>query len=764
MEFQKLNGFINNDGKSQNSKIESLIGKKIHRIEDLIKDVKESKNKDSKLYKITKDISKIIDLYDDNNKIKLNRALFLKNYYLSLESVFKKEVIEEYKEIMGLIVEDTVQYDNANWNLIYDNIKSSISKDNDIINKNALYSLDFERLIPKRLVSFLKDEKNEMIEGGFFSFQSYTQEMLGIINEFVLLKGSKVTKMYLEQGKKEDIKIIELLKEVSAASVVEPFSFSNGEPYFQKATNGQLDGFIIHKNQAKVLLATKDENTTIEGDSIFRHFITGLLIKKKIDEIEAKEVLVREKMQTWINHYTDEKRISKQIKSLKEDRRKFKVSKGMKLTANDFYVDNEFVKTLSQVIEDAEKRDLKEVSIPVKFPNSELYMMDREFVKKAFKLPSKNSKTNNIKMDLSLAKERLTLVSSVAAAQQEDREELLDLGFSKVVDNPKFEEQVVIDVKKAQIVKDAGFLSIRKMISYYNKNTRKALEELGVLESSLMLGTPLSILKQAEDNKYNIPSLTIDKMETLINIADNHNVDLIYYGSVSGKKQAQEYHYDSEEKITNKEYRYGLNALAYSNILSDSVKDRFSISTDAALEFVDNIKLRVVTKNTKNGYDIDLDKINENNFMKKIIHITFKEIFENNKINNDSVDFYENLFNSTNAILADIIEDFEYAKNYAEENNIELNYKEAFNKTMKSRTGEKNNYDIVKIFDTIKYISNNKTDKFIHGNSIIEAVNNKIDKIIENSNDSDLKAILDKYNTKNRNNKLERNRRVGRMF
>ena len=764
MEFQKLNGFISNDANSQNSKIESLIGRKIYNIEELIKEVKESKNKDNKLYKITKDISKIIDLYNDNNKIKLNRSSFLKNYYLSLESVFKKEVIEEYKEIMGLIVEDTVQYDNANWNLIYDNIKSSMNEDNDIINKNALYNLDFERLIPKRLVSFLKDEKNEMIEGGFFSFQSYTQEMLGIINEFVLLKGNKVTKMYLDQGQQEDIKIIELLKEVNAASVVEPFSFSNGEPYFQKATNGQLDGFIIHKNQAKVLLATKDENTTIEGDSVFRHFITGLLIKKKIDEIQAEEVLVREKMQIWINHYTNEGLISKKIRTLKENRRKLKASKGIKLNANDFYVDNEFVKTLNKVIEDAEKRDLKEVSIPVKFPNSELYMMDRELVKKAFKLPSKSSKTNNIKMDLELAKERLALVSSIAAAQQEDREELLELGFSKVVDNPKFKEQVIIDVKKAQIVKNAGFLSIRKMISYYNKNTRKALEELGVLESSLMLGTPLSILKQAENHKYNIPSLTIDKMETLIDIADNHNVDLIYYGSVSGKKQAQEYHYDSEEKITNKEYRYGLNALAYSNILSDSVKDRFSINTDAALEFVDKIQLRVVTKNTKNGYDVDLDKINKNNFMKKIIHITFKEIFENNKISNDSVDFYENLFNSTNAILADIIEDFEYAKTYSKENNIDLNYKEAFNKTMKSRTGEKNNYDIVKIFDTIKYISINKTDKFIHGNSIIEAVNNKVDKIIEESNNPELKAIKDKYQSKNRNNKFERSRRVGRMF
>ena len=628
MEFQKLNSFIKNDVGSQNSKIESLIGRKIYHIEDFIEEVKNSKNKDKKLYNITKDISKIIDLYDDHNKIKLNRSSFLNNYYLSLENVYKKESIEEYKEILGLIVEDTVQYDHANWNLIYDNIKKSINEDNNIINKNALYSLDFERLIPKRLVSFLKDEKNEMIEGGFFSFQSYTQEMLGIINEFVLLKGNNITKMYLDQGQQEDIKIIELLKEVNAASVVEPFSFSNGEPYFQKATNGQLDGFIIHKNQAKILLATKDENTTIESDSVFRHFITGLLIKKKIDEIEADEVLVREKMQTWINHYTNEGLISNQIKALKEKRRKLKANKGIKLNANDFYVDNEFVKKLSKIVEDAENRDLKEVYIPVSFPNSEHYMMDIELVKKVFKLPSKSSKTNNIKMDLSLAKEKLTLVSSIAAAQQEDREELLDFGFSKVVDNPKFKEQVIIDVKKAQIVKNFGFLSIRKMISYYNKNTRKALEELGVLESSLMLGTPLSILKQAEFNKYNIPSLTIDKMEKLIDIADDHNVDLIYYGSVSGKKQAQEYHYDSEEQITNKEYRYGLNALAYSNILSDSVKDLFSISTDAALEFVDNIQLRVLTKNTKNGYDIDLEKINKKNFMKKITHITFKEILK----------------------------------------------------------------------------------------------------------------------------------------
>ena len=75
MEFQKLNGFISNDANSQNSKIESLIGRKIYNIEELIKEVKESKNKDNKLYKITKDISKIIDLYIDNNYRRLDKIL-----------------------------------------------------------------------------------------------------------------------------------------------------------------------------------------------------------------------------------------------------------------------------------------------------------------------------------------------------------------------------------------------------------------------------------------------------------------------------------------------------------------------------------------------------------------------------------------------------------------------------------------------------------------------------------------------------------------
>lgn len=763
MEFQKLNHFIIKHSDSGNKKIEKTIGQNIYNIQELINGIKSSKNKNNKLYKVTKSISSIIDLYDDSNKIKLDRTSFLKEYYKELETVFHKKDIQEYKEIMDLIIDDTVQYDNANWDLIYETIKNSLSEEHQIIDKNALYDLDFERLVPKSLVSLLKDEKNDMIKGGFFSFQSYTQEMLGVINEYVLLKDVKMTRFFLEKGKNEEIKIVELLKEVNAASVVEPFSFSNGEPYFQKAANGQLDGFIIHQNKAKVLLATKDENTNIEGDSVFRHFITGLLIKKKIDEVKAKDHLIKKKTQYWINHYTNDKNISTQIAKLKENRRIYKRKKNLAITSNDYYVDNEFVLKLNQTINDAEHRGLKEISMQLRFDNSPVYMLDRELIKKEFKLPQKGSKTGLIKMDIESAKEKLRLVSKIAQLQKIDKDELVDLGFNKVVGNPRFLEQIEIDVKKAQIADEEEFLSIREMISYYNRNTKKALEELGIIEKNLNIGTPLEIYNKNKEQSP-IPEIANEEMDKILSLASKHQVDLIYYGSVSGKKQAEEFHYDKDEKIKNKEFRYGLNALAYANILSDSVKDRFRISTDAALDFVNKMELRTVTKKTKNGFDLDIEKINKKDFTQNVVKTIFKDIYEENGVKNDSVDFYENLFNSTNAILADIIEDFEFAKDHAKENNLELNYKKIFNKTLQNRTNSKKDYDIVKIFDTIKDISISKTEKFIHGNSIIEAVNNKVDKIIKDSGDAELKGIYDKYNHNRSKNVKERKRRVGRLF
>lgn len=764
MEFNKLNNFIIEDLKSPVPKTETLLSRKISSVNDLIKEVKHAKNKEHKLYKITKEISSVIDLYDDSSKIKLDRSAFLKNYFNELENVINKNNIEEYKEIMSLIVNDTVKYDNANWNLIYDNIKQSVSEDNKIINKNVLYSLDFERLVPKKLVSLLKEEKNDMIEGGFFSFQSYTQEMLGIINEFVLLKGHQLTKMYLDQGRREDIKIIELLKEVNAASVVEPFSFSNGEPFFQKASNGQLDGFIIHKDEAKVILATKNENTTIEGDSIFRHFITGLLIKKKIDEIEPNNKIIKNKMQFWIDYYTNDNRISEQIKQLKKIRRKFKKDKNKEINNNDFYIDNEFIKILNSVIHDAEERGLKEVKIPLKLEGSLDWLIDVELIQKEFKLPIKGSKTNFIKMDLNKAKEKLYMVSQIAAEQQEDREELIEIGFNKVLQNPKFKEQIIIDAKKAEITEKAGFLSIRKMISHYNKNTKQALEELGVLSNTIKKGSPLDILRQEELDQYNIPEVSHEDMDSLMNIAKKHNVELIYYGSVSNKKQVEEYHYNDKIKLTNKEFRYGLNTIAYANILSDSVKDRFKISTEAALEFVNHIQLRTVTHKNKNGFDLDIERINKKEFIPDILHTIFKGVYENNIVKNDSVDFYENLFNATNVLLADVIEDLNVANEYSQEHNILIDYKNVFSNSIKGRTNKNDHYDIVKIFDTIKNISVNKSSKFVHGNSIIEAVNNKVNKIIEDTNIPELKELKEKYNPKKENNKRERNRRINRLF
>lgn len=763
MEIQKLNKYIADDKKETVSVVSKLFSEDVTTVKGIVSEVKGSRNKEAKLYKITKDLSLLIDLYDEKNKIKIDRSQFLKEYKRELSLYFSENDLNDYKEVMSLLIDETVKYDQSNWEFIYENVKNAISEENKEINKNALYELDYERLIPKSLVSLLKEDKNDMLEGGFFSFQSFTQEMLGIINEYVLLSGAQMTRMYLEQGKTKNIQITELLKEVNAASVVEPFTFNkSGEPLFQKAKSGQLDGFILHKNKAKVILATKDENTTIEGDSVFRHFVTGLLIKKKIEDVVPTETALNAKTQYWIDHYTSDSRIDNQIMRLKSVRRNHKIENGITLNPHDYHIHKSFVLSMKDIIEDAKERGLKEINLPLKFKDSDLFMLDRGLIKYTLKMPNKSSKNGTIKLTLEDAETKLKMFSTVVSKQEEEKEELKDAAFDKVINSPRLQDQIYIDCQKAEMVKNSGFLSLRKMISHYNKNSKEALMFLGVLESDNLRGSPLEIIKQKELQKYNIPALELENIEKLLNKATEHNVELIYYGSVSGKKQVAEYHYNEEDEIKNKEFRYGLNALAYANLLSDSVKDNFKISTDAALKFVEKINLRAITKKTKDGYDLDLDKVNKESFTKDILHTVFKKIYEEKGVVDDSVDFYENLFNSTNVVLADLIEDFEAVKEYSQETGAEIDYKEIFNKSMKERTGKDSDYDLAKIFDTIKFITIEKTSKFVHGNSIIESVNNKVDKIIDISCDDELLALKKQYSVTK--SPKERKRRINKLF
>lgn len=748
MEIQKLNKYIAEDKKESISIVSKLFSSDFETVKEIISDIKSGRSKESKLYKITKNLSSLIDLYDEKNKIKIDRTKFLKEYKQELKQYFSENDLNDYKDVLSLLIDESVKYDKSNWEVIYENIKSAISEENREINKNALYELDYEKLIPKSLVSLLKDDKNELLEGGFFSFQSFTQEMLGIINEYVLLTGAQMTRMYLEQGKTKDIQITELLKEVNAASVVEPFTFnSSGEPLFQKAKSGQLDGFILHKNKAKVLLATKNENTTIEGDSVFRHFVTGLLIKKKIEEVEPTETALNSKTQYWIDYYTNDKRIDYQIMKLKDIRRKYKLENSLTLNPHDYHIHKKFVLSMKDIVEDAKKRGLKEISLPLKFEDKDEFMLDKGLIKHTLKLPSVTSKNGTIKLSIEDAENKLRMFSTVVSKQEEEKEDLKDAAFDKVINSPRLQEQIYIDCQKAEMVKRSGFLSLRKMIFHYNKNTKEALEELEIIQQEKLTGTPLEIIKKKESQRFNVVNLELEDIESLIRKAKEHNVELIYYGSVSGKKQAEEFHYNKEDEIKNKEFRYGLNALAYANILSDSVKDNFKISTDAALRFVENINLRAITKKTKDGYDLDLTKVNKESFAKDVIHTVFKKIYEEKAISEDSVDFYENLFNTTNVILADLVEDLDAVKEYTLEKGSNFSVKDVFNKSMKSRTEKDIDYDLVKIFDTIKSITIEKTSKFVHGNSIIEAVNSKLDKIIEMSGDDELLALKVKYSS-----------------
>lgn len=767
MEYFKLNQYILNDKKEEVSKIERLLKKTPITVNEMIEEVKKSEHKNKKLLEISRDITKIMDLYDEDNKININRDVFLKDFLNNIKPFIPSGSESDYATVIDLILSETVQYDTQNWNKVYDNIKKSISLENKEIDKNALYSINYEDLVPKNLIETLKKENNDLIDGGRFSFESCTQEMIGIINEFVLLKGAIATNMYLEQGVKDEIKIKELLKEVNAASLLEPFTFHDGQPRFEKAKSGQFDGFILHRSKAKVLLATKDENTTIEGDSIFRHFVTGMLIKKRIDEAELNQNMVNKKMGEWIHHYTNQNYLDKEVKKIKQERIKIKKIRGDKLTYNDFYVPKDFLLSLNEKLIDAESRDLKVISLERKTND---YILDYEMVKNVLNKDPKKSST--IKFSIEEATNMQKILSSVVKKQEDLKEVLADEGFKKVVENPKFQDQIEIDVKKAEMVKNSEFLSIREMIYYYNKNTREALEEIGILEKPMDqydYSNRTEFIKSYGENiekeSFNVPELGEEEINKLLYLAENiYSVDLVYYGSVSGKKQAQEYHYNTTEKMKNKEFRYGLNMLAYANILSDSVKDGFTISSDAVLDFADYIQLRTVTKKTKDGFDLDLNKINKKNFLKDVVHVTCKDIYETNKIKDDSVDFYENLFNATNVLLADYLEYIEIEKEDCLNDTSKIDYRDMFSKVMSFKTGrDDEHYDLKKTIETIKEISITKSHKFIHGNSIIETVNNKIEKIIKESNDPELVGILEKYSPKKSdNNRQKRRSRLGR--
>ena len=64
--------------------------------------------------------------------------------------------------------------------------------------------------------------------------------------------------------------------------------------------------------------------------------------------------------------------------------------------------------------------------------------------------------------------------------------------------------------------------------------------------------------------------------------------------------------------------------LKIANILSSSLKDNFKITTDASIEFVKIIDLRAITKLKNGQFDLDLEKINKNNFISDVIYVKVK--------------------------------------------------------------------------------------------------------------------------------------------
>lgn len=771
MQLKKIESFIKTELSKTPAAFEKIIKDvPFKSIYEEIENIRKASNKERYITDLSKKLSKIIDYYEENDKVGINREAFIEEYFNKIKSFIPKKDINDSKASIELILSNSIEYDENNWKVIFDNIDDSIK--NNEINKNALYSLNYQDLIPKSLIDIFKKESNEIFSEGHLAFESCTQEMLGVINEFVLLTGAEQTKKYLEQGlsrkEKNDLKypIVELLKEVNAASLMDLFSFDSktNKPIFKKAKSGQFDGFLIHNNKVKILLATKDENTFIEGDSLFRHCVTAMLIKKRMDETEVNESEFNRKMQKWVDFYTADNKLEQKIRKEKEYFSRLKMANKELLTVNDCYIPKNFLDKLNDKINDAESRGLYEITIDVLDSNRNS-LLDRKYIKHFFKKDMSKSQTGRIKLSVEDAMEHRDILSSVIDAQEKWKNELSNLAKEKILKSEKFQKQVEIDVKKQQVAVDDNFYSLANMISHYNRNTKDALEKLGIINPNIKeqdLNSDLKNVIPTEVEKdvgklHHIDHETMDKFKEL---KKELGVDLIYYGSVSNKKSENEYYYDESNNLTNKEFRFGLNVIAYANILRNSIKDKVTMSEYAALKFVNSIDLRTLTKeNKENSYDIDLEKINSDDFIPDVIHTVCSQIYHNKvDLENDSINCFENLFNVTNVILADFIEDIQdkdgklrsYVKDVKEEFSIFVN----------NYTGREFEYDLKETMKTLKNISLFRSNKFIHGGSIIETVNNKLEKIANHSKDPELLEIVNIEKTYNNSQNKDKKSRM----
>lgn len=723
MPMEQLDGFI----RTNQDKISRLIGKDLSNLSQIKKELNKTKKKSKKLYEITKDLVKIIDLYDEKNKININRKDFTDEFLSSMGEFFTKEKINDYKSVFKILINETLEFDSQNWDKYYSTIQDSVdSQVENEIDKNILYSLDFEDLTPKNLMDIYKNNMNdEMIEGGTISFQSNTQEMVGIVNEFIISKGALETKSYLEQGRNKEFSISELLKEVNAASLVEPFTFKeDGKPSFKRASGGQFDGFILEKNAASVILATKSENTNIENDSIFRHFVTSMLIKKKIDDTPALPQIMNMKKDAWISHYTSKENTGKFIEGLLAKKRSEKIKRNMKLNYKDYYIRESFVDAFNEAYNNANHNGHYQMKIST---------VGNERISKDARIAlfgrdaSSNSGIMRINMDdADIIHDKLNEIKK----EKEKYKEALRDRVEKKLSNKKFVEQIELDTKKDLMVKNSGYLSIKDMISDYNRNTKKALMELGIFE-------------QYE----NMDEFGYDEMEKLKTLADDLNVNLVYFGSVSEKKSAPKNEYDQDftsSEYKNKEYRYGLNILAYANILSSAPKDNFEITTDASISFIEKIQLRAVTKKRNEGFDLDLNKINNDSFLKDVVYVTYKSMYESKTIKDDSIDFFDNLLNATNVLLSDFLQDYEVDL----EDNPNKKIEDSFKETMQYLTDRNDDFDLINTVSSLKQSIKEHANKNKSNPALIENVNTKLNEIIKKSDREEMKNILKEYPSK----------------
>ena len=145
--------------------------------------------------------------------------------------------------------------------------------------------------------------------------------------------------------------------------------------------------------------------------------------------------------------------------------------------------------------------------------------------------------------------------------------------------------------------------------------------------------------------------------------------------------------------------------------------------------------------------------------MRDVIYVNYKAMYEQKEIKADSIDFFENFLNSTNVLLNDFMQDY----NIDLEDNPNTKIEDSFNLTMKNATGRDEDFNLVKTIESMKVCLTTPSIK-IKNVSLVDAINQRLNEIIKNSDQPEMKELLKKYpvneTTKNQSGRKQRRNRI----